>query len=114
MPLYLALCTIDPSKLDLFGTLRAEHYGFLIEQRHRIRFGGPARAAEGGPPETMVIIAEADSQEEAEAWIAREPYNAHGGFRSVVVRPWSQVIPEAESGALECTRADELAKRGGP
>jgi len=75
--------------------------------------GGPARVAEGGRPETMIIVAEADSQAAAEAWIGREPYNSNGGFTSVVARPWSHVIPELDPGALERTRADELAKRGG-
>jgi uncharacterized protein YciI len=113
MALYVFLCAIDQTKLDLFARLRAEHYGFLIAERDRIRFGGPARVAEGGRPETMIIVADAPDEAEAQAWIAREPYNANGGFASIVVRPFSQVIPEAEPGLLARTRADELAKRGG-
>jgi uncharacterized protein YciI len=110
--LFFILCHIDETKLDLFAALRAEHYDFLIAHHHRLRFGGPARASADGPPELMIMIAEAASQAAAEAWIAQEPYNAHGGFRSIVVRPWSQVIPEVEPGALEETRARERAKRG--
>jgi uncharacterized protein YciI len=100
MSLYACLCTIDEGKLDLFSRLRADHYGFLIAHQRRIRFGGPARVAEGGRPETMIIIVEANDQADAEAWIAGEPYNAHGGFKVVTVRPWSQVIPEPEPGLL--------------
>ena len=61
----------------------------------------------------MIIIAEAENAAAAAAWIAREPYNANGGFASVVALPFSQVIPELEPGALARTRAEELAKRGG-
>lgn len=112
MGLYACLCTIDATKLDLFSTLRADHYEFLVAQQHRIRFGGPTRADEGGRPETMIIIVEAASLESAEAWIAAEPYNANGGFSRVVVRAWSQVIPETEPGALRRILADERAKAG--
>ena len=59
----------------------------------------------------MIIVAEAASLADAERWIASEPYNAHGGFNGVVVRPWSQVLPEPEPGALAATLEAERAKR---
>jgi hypothetical protein len=34
-------------------------------------------------------------------FIAAEPYNKHGGFSSVLVRPWTQVLPEREAGELQ-------------
>ena len=103
MERYAFLCTIDETKLDLFVRLRGAHYGFLIAQQHRILFGGPARAAEGDRPETMIIVAEAASPGDAEAFIADEPYNKNGGFKHVAVRPWSQVLPELEPGSLKRT-----------
>ncbi|MBV9748600.1 MAG: hypothetical protein JO157_07290 [Acetobacteraceae bacterium] len=108
---YAMLCTVNPSKLDLFAALRAEHYRFLIARRDQIVFGGPARAAEGGRPETMIIVVEAPSQADAERFIAEEPYSRHGGFSHVVVRPWSQIIPEAEPGALERILEAEVGQR---
>eukprot|EP01035_Chromulina_nebulosa_P064986 gene64986-biopygen47581 len=107
MALFACLCTIDEARLDIFGCLRADHYDFLVLQQQRIRFGGPARVADGGRPETMIIIVDAADLADAEAWIASEPYNAHGGFSQVVVRPWSQVIPETEPGILARTRDAE-------
>jgi uncharacterized protein YciI len=107
---YAILCTIDRAQLDLLGRLRAEHYRFLLAHRETIAFGGPMRSGEGAPPETMLMVVDASSQAEAERFIAAEPYNAHGGFRHVVVRPWSQVIPEAEPGALQRTLDAELAR----
>lgn len=100
---YALLCTVDPGKLDLLARLRAEHYAFLIVHHDRIVFGGPTRACDGGPPETMIMIIDADSPDDAEAFIARESYTAHGGFSRVVIRPWSQVIPEAHAGDLQRT-----------
>ena len=110
MPLFAFLCTIDEAKLELFGRLRADHYAFLLAERHRIRFGGPARVEEGGRPEMMIIVAEAADRAEAERWIAGEPYNSHGGFSEVRVRPWSQVLPEPEPGTLQATLNAERAK----
>ena len=81
-----------------------------MQERNRIRFGGPARAVEGGPPETMIIIVEATNQADAEEFVAREPYNAHGGFSHVAVRAWSQVIPEMREGDLQRTLDAERAK----
>jgi uncharacterized protein YciI len=107
---YALLCTIDPSKLDLFARLRADHYAFLIENRDKILFGGPARVAEGSRPETMIIILRTDSRDEAEAFLASEPYNRAGGFSHVGMGPWSQVIPAAP-GALERTLSEERAGR---
>ena len=112
MGLYACLCTIDAARLDLFAALRADHYDYLETHRERIRFGGPTRVAEGGRPETMLIIVEAADLAEAEAWIAAEPYNARGGFSGVVVRPWNQVIPETEPGLLARTRDEERDRQG--
>lgn len=112
MPLYAILCTIDPVRLERLGRLRADHYAFLVRERHRIRFGGPARGAEDGAPETMIMIVEAKDQEDAEAFIAVEPYNMHGAFSRIVVRPWTQVLPEAHDGDLQRTLEAERAKAG--
>jgi uncharacterized protein YciI len=103
MATYALICTIDETKLDVFSRLRGDHYAFLIAERTRIHFGGPTRVSEGGRPETMIIIITADSQTDAETFLAREPYNAHGGFRHVAVRPWTQVIPELDAGELQAT-----------
>jgi uncharacterized protein YciI len=110
---YALICTIDATRLEVFGRLRAEHYRYLIDHRKSIAFGGPARVAEGGRPETMIIILDVPSMADAERFVANEPYSSHGGFTEVVVRPWSQVIPEAEPGTLERTYCEEMAKRTG-
>ena len=110
MSRYLVECSVDPGKLDLLGRLRAEHYAFLLENRRDIVFGGPARGVEG-TPETMVIVVEATSLDEAQAFIAREPYNRSGGFAAVQVRPWSQVLPEVEPDGLRRTYEAELTAR---
>jgi uncharacterized protein YciI len=107
---YAIISTIDQTKLDVFARLRAEHYGFLVAQQHRILFGGPARKSEGGPPQVMIIIVEARALDDAQAFIADEPYNRNGGFSEVNIHPWSQVLPETKSGELARTYEAELQK----
>ena len=100
---YLLECTIDPAKLDTLAAQRAEHYEFLIAHRDDIVFGGPARLDRNGPPQTMLIVVRAASAADAQAFIDAEPYNRSGGFTSIRIRPWSQVIPEPTPGSLQRT-----------
>jgi uncharacterized protein YciI len=92
--LYALLCTIDSDRLSLFRSLQDDHYDYLQNHRDRILSSGLARLSEGGRPEMMIIIVEAESAPAAEAFIADEPYNSHGGFSSIVIRPWTQMLPE--------------------
>lgn len=103
MSRYVILATVDPSKLELFAQLRADHYGYLVKHRTAIVFGGPARIAEGGQPETMIIVIEVPTITDAEAFICEEPYTKQGGFNEVKIRPWSQVLPDINPGDLELT-----------
>lgn len=112
MSRFLIVATINPDKLDVLAAKRGKHYEFLIAHQGDIIFGGPARAHEGGPPEAMIIVVEAASLAAALAFIDHEPYRRNGGFSSVSVRPWSQVLPEPEPGFLALTLdADRAARR---
>ncbi|TPG36036.1 YciI family protein [Mycolicibacterium hodleri] len=113
MTRYLIECTIDETRLELLAAKRAEHYEFLIAHRDQIVFGGPARAEEGGPPQTMVMVVEVASTQEARRFIADEPYNRSGSFSKVAVRPWSQVIPELTSRSLQTTLESARSAEGG-
>ena len=93
---------------------RAEHYEFLIAHQDDIAFGGPARADRDGPPQTMVMVVRAASATAAQAFIDAEPYNRSGGFTSVRIRPWSQVLPEPTPGSLRRTLDAERAARPEP
>lgn len=111
MDLYLLECTIDPATSDTLAARRADHYEFLIAHQEDIVFGGPARADRGGPPQTMLIVLRAASANDAQAFIDAEPYNRSGGFSSIRIRPWSQVIPEPTPGSLRRTLDAERAVR---
>ena len=117
MARYLLECTIDPTKMHVLAAKRAEHYEFLIARERDIVFGGPARAREDGPPQIMLIVVEAASMQDAQAFIDAEPYNSSGGFSSITIRLWNQVIPELAAGSLQRTldaeRVSHTPKPGG-
>jgi uncharacterized protein len=109
MARFLLEARIDPAKLDVLAAKRAEHYAFLVAHQAEIVFGGPSRGRDGGPHETMIMVVEAASQADAQVFMDREPYHRNGGFSTVTVRSYTQVMPEPEPGsllrALEAERA---------
>lgn len=105
------ICTLGPDVEARRLELRASHLGYIAKHRHRILFGGPTLSAQGRP-ERMLIVLDVPDLAAAHAFVAAEPYSANGVFEHVEVRAWSQVLPEAEPGALDRALAAERAKGG--
>jgi len=103
------ICTLGPDVEARRLALRASHLAYIAKHRSRILFGGPTLSAEGRP-ERMLIILDVPDLAAAHAFVAAEPYSANGVFAQVEVRAWSQVLPEAETGALDHALAIERAK----
>ena len=104
------VCTFAPGAFANAKQLRLEHYAFLREVKPLIVEGGPLLGADGVPLGMLMVI-ETDNFESARAFIAREPYNAHGFFESVAVRRWSHVIPEPHTGYIDEEYGNEVEKR---
>jgi len=103
------ICTLGPDVEARRLELRASHLGYVAQHRSSIVFGGPTLSAEGRP-ERMLIILDVPDLAAAHAFVAAEPYSANGVFEQVEVRAWSQVLPEAEPGALERALALQRAR----
>lgn len=83
----------DPDATSIRLSLRTKHYGFLSANQDRIVAGGPTTDS-SGTAMSMLLIIEADSVEDASAFIAREPYTASKKvFTSIDIQQWHQVIP---------------------
>lgn len=109
MPAFAIVCEIAPDALAALKAHRLAHLRYIRDHAAMIRFGGPTRDA-AGMPERMIIIVDTPDPATADAFIAAEPYNRSGAvFASVVVRPWSQVMPEPYPGALDAEIAKEAA-----
>jgi uncharacterized protein YciI len=94
------LCRFAPGAFANAKQLRLEHYAFLREVKARIVEGGPLLGPDD-VPSGMLMVIETDSLQSARAFIAKEPYNAHGLFESVAIRRWSHVVPEPHAGYIE-------------
>jgi uncharacterized protein YciI len=103
-------CKLRGDALPTLTALRAEHLRYIQHHIAKILFGGPARG-DGGAPQEMIIILRTDDRSEAEAFIHAEPYTASAKvFSEILIRPWSQIVPEVSPGALEQAIAAERAK----
>ncbi|MCA9472583.1 MAG: YciI family protein [Nitrospirales bacterium] len=81
------------------STKRPEHRPAHLERlealakQGRLVLAGPFSDATGS-----LVVIEADSLEEAEAFAQEDPYTIHGIFHQVEVHPFKQVLPEEPTG----------------
>jgi uncharacterized protein YciI len=92
-------------KLDrepLRSEIRPLHREYLREPHpHRVvvRLGGPTlNVCEGAMNGTLLVV-EADSLSEAEAFFADDPYARAGLFERVEIRPWCWGLGNPQMGA---------------
>jgi len=91
MALFILTCTDKPGALDLRMATREAHLAFLRERMSIIKVGGPLLDDAGGMIGSMLVI-EADSAAEAEAFAAADPYRLAGLFERVSVQPWRLAV----------------------
>ena len=74
---------------DKIADTRPVHREYLggLKESGKIVASGPFEDDSGA-----LIIYEADTQEEAEAMIAGDPFNKAGVFQSYTIKPWRQVF----------------------
>jgi len=59
-----------------------------LDAQHRVVLAGPLTDGSGS-----LIVIDADSQADAEAFVRDDPYTVHGVFARVEVHPFMQVFP---------------------
>ena len=74
-----------------------ERLNTMLDQG-RIILAGPHPAIDSEDPGEAgftgsLIVAEFESQEDAEAWADNDPYNKAGVYASVTVKPFKKVLP---------------------
>jgi uncharacterized protein len=93
--LYAIICTDKPDSLAVRQTNRPDHVSFLEGLGGKLKAAGPFLDEAGDPTGSLVII-EADTQAEAEAAAALDPYATAGLFARVEVRPWKWTMKNPE------------------
>jgi uncharacterized protein len=88
---YFVLIGLDkPGAAELRAATRPDHLAYLATLGDKAKLVGPFLNDEGGAVGSMVIV-EVDSQAEAQAIQAADPYAKVGLFASTDLRPWKLV-----------------------
>jgi uncharacterized protein YciI len=87
MALFILTCTDRPGALPRRVAQRPVHLAYLNQHAAMVKVGGPLLNTEGEPTGSLLIV-EAESLAEVEAFAAGDPYNAVDLFEQVEITPW--------------------------
>ena len=93
--LYAIYCLDKPGSLEIRLGNRPAHLAYLEGQGDKLVTAGPLLSEDGQTPLGSLLVFEAASRAEAEAFAAGDPYALAGLFESVAIRPWRKVFPKA-------------------
>jgi uncharacterized protein YciI len=97
--LFFILCTDKPHHGALRAATRPAHLAHIqpLVDTGRLIIAGPIPSEASPDPsvaiEGSLIVAEFDTQTDAETWAANDPYALAGLFESVSVRPYRKALP---------------------
>ncbi len=91
--MYAIVCFDRPDSASLRDKHRAAQVQFLNANASRIVFGGPLKASADGPSTGALIVIDCATREEAEAFIAGDPFRTGGVYESVSIRAFKKVFP---------------------
>lgn len=98
--LYALIGEDAPGALEKRLAVRARHLDRLkaLAADGRVALAGPFPAIDAPDPgpagfSGSLIVAEFESQADAEAWIAADPYVTEGVFARTTVKPFRRVLP---------------------
>lgn len=89
---FAIFATDKPGLQPLRNEIRAQHRQYLREPHpHRVvvHLGGPTLTKCAGVMNGTLLVVEADSLGETEAFFADDPYARAGLFERVEIRPWN-------------------------
>lgn len=98
---YLIRCLYRPGGAQARLPIRADHIRHMLAWLPQTVFGAAMLDDEGAQPSGMVVALDVPSRDEAQRFIAAEPYNAAGLFGSVQITPLVQMTPPHTPELLE-------------
>jgi len=95
--LYVITAIDAPNSAEKRLTARPSHVERLLQLKNqgRVLMAGPLLSADNSeaPACGSLIVAEFDSQQEAQDWINADPYFAAGVYAKADVRPFLKLLP---------------------
>ena len=92
--MYALLCFDRPDSATLRDRHRAAHLEFLQKNAKQIVFGGPLKNTPEGASTGALIVLDCATRQDAEAFIAGDPFYKGGVYESVAVRAFKKVFPQ--------------------
>jgi uncharacterized protein YciI len=93
--MYAIVCFDRPDSAALRDQHRAAHQEFLKKHAEKIVFGGPLKNTPEGASTGALIVVGCATRQDAEAFIAADPFYKSGVYESVAVRAFKKVFPSA-------------------
>jgi len=90
--LYLIHCFDKPAHLQVRMENRPAHVEYLKSFGSKLQAAGPTLDASEQMNGSLVIL-DLESQADAEAFAANDPYAKAGLFEKVIIQPWKKVLP---------------------
>lgn len=90
--LYLLYCRDKADSLDLRLANREEHLKYAAGFADKLKMAGPVFLDDGETMAGSLLLIEAETKAEIEAFSAGDPYAKAGLFESVDIRPFKQSI----------------------
>lgn len=90
--LYLLYCVDKPDSLELRLANRDEHLKYVASFAEKLKMAGPVLLDDGETMGGSLLIIEADTKAEIEAFSAGDPYARAGLFESIDIKPFVQSI----------------------
>ncbi|MBZ0172264.1 MAG: YciI family protein, partial [Phycisphaerales bacterium] len=93
---YLILTTDKPDSLARRNALRAAHLEYLDRHRHRLLAAGALLNDDGSGGHGGAILLDTDARQEAEDFIAHDPFALGGLFESTTLTRWRKAYFNGE------------------
>ncbi|MEE9141049.1 MAG: YciI family protein [Alphaproteobacteria bacterium] len=91
--LFAFICIDKPDSARTRAQNRPDHLAYLEGLEDKITIAGPLLTDDRSAPTGSLLILDFDSQAEAKAFAAGDPYNKAGVFEKVFINPFKQIFP---------------------
>lgn len=80
-----------PAATELRSQVRPEHKAYLSDVESQIAFAGPLTSDDGAVMIGSLLVIDFGSRSEAQAWLAKEPFNRSGLYASISVHAFTNL-----------------------
>jgi uncharacterized protein YciI len=99
--LIVVRCLYRPGGAEERLHIRDIHVEYMLANRRWLEQGGALLSADGATIEGMFLILRHDSRQEAEIFLANEPYTRAGLFAETTIECFDRFVPHSDPRFLE-------------